>query len=300
MTKTALKFSTKTSVIESIDKIDEQQHHVVRDVKKQLYKKYSPDDLRKCIVSWTLQKNKTNLKSHCKKWQIPRSTIQTYLKECPIFTEIRNVGGSSLEEVEAIFDEHMKVKEKKQKKHLDVIHELNTHLSECEEGCLANIAILMGHCGRGINKEELLELMNLVLIEKKDRREFIPATMKSIEGLMKRNNKLRTTVRNACSLDSCRAVQATEDIRDSFFTKLDNYVILLNEMGILREKSYCNIKSSCIYNMDECAVDTTRTKKSIISAKDDAKRLYLITPEGDGKMNLHITIGLTSHADGSF
>ena len=40
-------------------------------------------------------------------------------------------------------------------------------MSECEEAWLANIAILLGHCGRGINKEELLELTNLVLLEKK-------------------------------------------------------------------------------------------------------------------------------------
>ena len=123
--------------------------------------------------------------------------------------------------------------------------------------------------------------------------------MRTVEGLMKRNEKLRTTVRNASLLCPTRAAQAAEETRDSMFTKLENYVILLNELGIFKEKAYCDIKSSCIYNMDKCAVDTTRTKKIIISAKDDAKRLYLITPEGDGKMNIHITIALTSRADGT-
>ena len=85
--------------------------------------------------------------------------------------------------------------------------------------------------------------------------------MRTVDGLMKRNEKLRTTVRNASSLCPTRAAQASEEIRDIMFTKLENYVILLNELGIFKEKAYCDTKSSCIYNMDECAVDTTRTKK---------------------------------------
>ena len=51
--------------------------------------------------------------------------------------------------------------------------------------------------------------------------------------------------------------------------------------------------------MDECAIDTTKRKKKLCS-KEDTARLFQITPEGDGKMNVHISIALTTRADGKF
>ena len=51
--------------------------------------------------------------------------------------------------------------------------------------------------------------------------------------------------------------------------------------------------------MDECAIDTTKHKK-ILCSKEDTARLFQITPEGDGKMNVHISIALTTRADGKF
>ena len=35
----------------------------------------------------------------------------------------------------------------------------------------------------------------------------------------------------------------------------------MNELNICEEKAYCDFKSNRIYNMDELACDTTRTKK---------------------------------------
>ena len=84
------------------------------------------------------------------------------------------------------------------------------------------------------------------------------------------------------------------------FTKLDNYVALMHEMGICIETSYCEFKNTQIYNMDECAIDTTRRQKKVLCSKEDVKRLFQITPEGDNKMNVHISLALTSRADGKF
>ena len=46
----------------------------------------------------------------------------------------------------------------------------------------------MAHCGSGINREELLDLMNIVMLERKDPREYVLATMKTIDGLIKDMN----------------------------------------------------------------------------------------------------------------
>ena len=51
--------------------------------------------------------------------------------------------------------------------------------------------------------------------------------------------------------------------------------------------------------MDECALDTTRQKRKVLCSKEELNRLFQITPEGDGKMGIHITLALTSRADGT-
>ena len=47
-------------------------------------------------------------------------------------------------------------------------------------------------------------------------------------------------------------------------------------------------------------MNTTRSKKKVICSHEETRRLFMITPEGDGKMNVHVTIALTSRADGKY
>ena len=171
-------------------------------------------------------------------------------------------------------------------------------MDEDEEGTIANIAKLMASCGLGLCEEELLDSINLVLLENSDKRQFVLATMKTVDGLMKRHQDLKTRLSSASSLDPARANQACEETRNSMFTKLDNYVLLLHELSICEEKAYCEFKSNCIYNMYECALDTTKKSKKIVCSQHGIKRLFIITPEGDGKMKLHISLALTTRADG--
>ena len=222
------------------------------------YKKYSEQQLKDFVVGWVMQENKTDMIKYCKNGLVPRTTLLTYLKHIPQLIELRKKHDKTLEEVENIFDKYVKEKAIEREKQLEIAQQANHYLSPDEEGTLANLAILLGHCGRGICREELLDLINILLIERKDKRTFIPATMKTVEGLIKRNTKLKNRVRNAASIDPARAAQASVNTRDAMFTKLNNFIILLHELGLCKEKSYCKIKSSQIYNMDECALDTTR------------------------------------------
>ena len=295
-----MKFPIAATVIGTTDIISKEKIGENTTIKHQLksYKRYSPEKLRDCVIGWVMQRRKTDMTIYCNKYDIPRSTLLTYLKLIPQLRQIRNSDNRNLSEVEQLFDTYLVEKQLKRKAHLEVVCKSNIHMSEDEEGCLANIAILMAHCGRGIYKDELLELINIVMSEKTNVREFAPATMKTVNGFIKRNEKLRSKVRNTSSLDPARASQACEITRDCMFTKLENYVCLMNELGLCKEKSYRDFKSSCLYNMGECAMDTTRSKKKVICSHEDMKRLFRITPEGDGKMNVHVTIALTSRADG--
>ena len=171
-------------------------------------------------------------------------------------------------------------------------------MDEDKEGTLANLAMLMATSGRGITRTELLELMNLCMSERFDHREYVPATMKSVYGFLQRNNELQSKVRSASSIDPARAAQASKYTRNSMFTKLNSYVVLMHELKICKEKTFSEFKSDAIYNMDELALDTTRRSRKVLCSKDQLCRLFMITPKGDDKMNMHISIALTTRADG--
>ena len=268
--------------------------------KNKNYKKYSQDELRESVIGWVMQKKKTTMVQYCKNKPVPRTTLAEFMKSLPDLSEIRNCSGRTLQEVENIFDKYVNKKKEIINKQLIDAHESNLYLSEDEEEGIANLAMLMASCGRGIGLEEVLNLLNIVIKEKTDNRTYIPATIKTVRGLIQRNDKLRKTVRSAASLDPARARQASKQTRDCMFTKLYNYVLLMHELNLCKEKTYCDFKNNQLYNMDECAIDTTRHKTKVLCSMEDAKRLFLITPEGDGKMNVHITIALTSRADGKY
>ena len=172
---------------------------------------------------------------YCKNKAVPRTTLSEYMKSLPVLAEIRKTSGRTLQEVEIIYDDYVKKKEKINKQ-LSFVHESNLYLSEDEEEGIANLAMLMAGCGRGIGMDEVLNLTNIVIKEKTDDRTYVPATMKTVYGLISRNSKLRNTVRSAASLDPARAKQANEQTRDCMFMKLYNYVILMHELNLCKEK----------------------------------------------------------------
>ena len=70
-------------------------------------------------------------------------------------------------------------------------------------------------------------------------------------------------------------------------------------MGHVGWKSYQEIPKDNIFNMDEVGNDTTKHRSKIVADKMNIlARMFQRTPEGDGKMNMHITACLTTRADG--
>ena len=55
-----------------------------------------------------------------------------------------------------------------------------------------------------------------------------------------------------------------------------------------------------IYNMDEVGADTTKRRGKILVFGKDYSRVFQLTPEGDGKMNIHVTACVTTRADGKY
>ena len=295
-----MKFNTETSISDQTKSIPNSYQPNTTILKQCMYKKYTDEDLKNCVVGWVMQKKKTDMIKYCKSGNVPRTTLLTYLKHIPQLVQMREIENKTLQEVEEIYDNNIMKRNTERLKKLREVQDGNFYLSTDEVGTITYFTILLSRCGRGICKDEFLEIVNIILREKRTKENYVPATMKTVDGLLKRLDQLKSTVSTSSSIDPARATQANKDVRDSMFTKLENYIVLLHELGIFKVKSYSEIKSFQIYNMDECAIDTTKTNKKILCSKEEVSRLFQITPEGDRKMNLHISIALTSRADGKF
>ncbi len=75
---------------------------------------------------------------------------------------------------------------------------------------------------------------------------------------------------------------------------------MLHADGKVLWKHFKDIPNECLYNMDKLAMDTTQHKQKVIGDKHNKSRTFMITPEGDGKMNHHVTVCLTLRADGEW
>ena len=96
------------------DSLPRQETQVLSKFKKNIYKKYSPLELKECVIDWVIQKRKTGMRSYCSKRKIPRKTLCNYLKEMSLLIDIRDTGGHSRQTVEAIYDDYMQKKQDKQ------------------------------------------------------------------------------------------------------------------------------------------------------------------------------------------
>jgi len=62
-------------------------------------------------------------------------------------------------------------------------------------------------------------------------------------------------------------------------------------------RHFKDIPNECLYNMDELAMDMMQHKQKVIGDKQNMSRTFIITLEGDGKMNHHVIVCLMSRAD---
>jgi hypothetical protein len=91
-------------------------------------------------------------------------------------------------------------------------------------------------------------------------------------------------------LDPGGARKATRATRDVVFFKLNAYVHNLNCMGKVPWKNFNDIPCESIYNMEH--------RSKVIADAVAIIKNYTEMPEGDDKMNMHITACLTIRANG--
>ncbi len=174
------------------------------------------------------------------------------------------------------------------------------YLTDNEELAIVHLCRLLGSMGYGITRDELHEIINDVTNCNCDERERVDVSDKVIRGLFSRHDELLKVVQ-AASLDPKCVRQATKETRDAMFAKLDSYIKNLHAIGLVPWQNYQEIPPHCLYNMDELGNNTTKHRKKVIVGKTDKPsemRTFVKTPEGDGRMPCHITVCLTTRADG--
>eukprot|EP00978_Attheya_sp_CCMP212_P004903 scaffold10743_cov58-Attheya_sp.AAC.4 len=78
------------------------------------------------------------------------------------------------------------------------------------------------------------------------------------------------------------------------------YVELLNKLDLVPWKSFSEVPATRKYGMDEVGTDTTKRMGKIFVSTELLGPLFQITPEGNNKMNHHITLCITTRADGKY
>jgi len=166
----------------------------------------------------------------------------------------------------------------------------NRYLTENEEKAIVWIAKIACAAGLGLTREDLLNIINEYVNDGKTDNLAMLVTMEMVTRII-HNNENSLGCISASSLDPKRAKQASTMMRDAFFAKLEAYIGMLHTDGKVLW-SFKDIPNECLYNMDELAMDTTKHKQKVLGDKQNRSRTFIITPEGDGKMNHHITVCL--------
>ena len=185
MTINSLNFQCKTTILKPDKCSDFNSGQNISILKTCLYKKYTKNELKECVVGWVMQPEMSNMTKFCQNGNVPKTTLLTYLKHIPQLVKMKRLEDKNLEEVEKVYDMFIQRKTVQRGKQLEKAHEANLYLSPDEEGTIIYFAVLMACCGRGICQDEFLDSINLILREKRSKSNFIPATMRTVEGIIK-------------------------------------------------------------------------------------------------------------------
>ena len=227
---------------------------------------------------------------------VSRSTLMRHFKDSGL--KAMKASNVPVERARAAIVEHLENKKKNVKTRTTEASRSCRYLTDHEELSIVHMCSLLAAIGKGVSRDELLVMVNEYISLDMDGRDRVDASEKVIRNLFLRYPDQLKVV-SASSLDPKRAAQATEDTRDAVFCKLNGYIKMLFAMDKVPWETYAEVPKESIFNMDEVSNDTTKHRKRIIAGKSGLwSRVFQNTPEGDGKMSQHITVCLTTRADG--
>jgi len=263
------------------------------------YRLYSNETLYESLLRFFLQTKQEPLHVFAEKENISRSTFRRFYIESGL-QQLKQTGSNDEVHARSCLNAYFETKSKNRSKRAEKATKCKRYLTDDEELSIIHLCRLLGAMGYGLSSDELQGIVTDVTNFDVDEQERVEVSEKIARGLFSRHGELLKIVQ-ASSLDPKHAKQASKEMRDGMFAKLDSYIHLLNAMGLVSWQSYQEIPPHCLYNMDELGNDTTKHRKKVIVGKKEQSqqiRTFVKTPEGDGRMPFHITVCLTMWADG--
>jgi hypothetical protein len=267
--------------------------------KEAKYRKWTSADMLKYQLKFYMSPNmsiKAFYKENLINSSIPEKTFGTYWSSSRLkFLQNEDV---SFEMAKVVIENYIQKVTKVTKTRTTSAIASCRFLTLQEEENLVHICMALGRRGRGVDRDEVLDMVNKLINVDVDKREREVATEKVVRDILKRHPELMKLV-NSGSLDPLRANKANKKTRDTVFSKLQAMIRGLYAEGKIPWRNYCDIPAHCIHNMDEVGTDTTKHRRKVIADKRNIfQRIFTITPEGD-RMKGHITACITTRADGT-
>jgi hypothetical protein len=288
------------AIVEIID-LQQDDTAGVKVTKGPTYSKWTNNDMTKSLLHYYMVPGmslRSFHKDHLKDTQIPRKTFATYWKNIKLKDMYQNKD-VSYEAAKIAVENYVRRTKKNASTRVTAAIESRRYLTEQEEKGLVHLALILGKSGHGIDRDELLSIVNEMINIDWDEREREEASEKTVRGILERHPDLMKLV-NSGGLDPARARKATKKTRDVVFSKLQAQTRGLYAQGKIPWMDYRDIPSDCLYNMDEVGTDTTKHRRKVIADKRNPfQRIFTVTPEGD-RMKGHITVCVTTRADGTF
>jgi hypothetical protein len=260
---------------------------------------YTPADIKKDAIVFYLEKN-VSVRQFChkaKKTAIPFSTFHRHIRLSGL--GLLKKQNKPVEQAEAVLNEYISKLKHNTTNRTKTASASHRYLTDNEELAIVQLCRVLANMGQGVSKQEVLLMIDEYLHIEEDDRRRVDCSAKILRGLFERHTDLVKIVA-ACSIDPQRAKKANTETRDAVFVKLDCYIKSLHAMGLVPWKSFSDVSKKSIYNMDEVGTDTTKHRSKIVADALTMIRKFLITPEGDGRMNMHITACITTRSDGIF
>ena len=198
--------------------------------------------------------------------------------------------------VQELLEEYFKKRDKANIMKRKQMSEDNKVLTADEEQTVVETCRFLSVCGMGIDRNTCLDLVNEVLKARIDAKDFEPVTRGVVTRLILRNKDLLGLF-SGNALDPARVRQENVDVKDAMFVRLDNYIKYLHACGKVPWKCWAEVPSDDMSNMDEVATNCQDHRKKLIG---DALHLGRLFQElcGDSKMPVHITMCITTKANG--
>ena len=261
--------------------------------KKRLSTKFIVDHLR----AFYKAPSTVTFNRFCEKRKIKRSNLGKIWRSSGL-NEMKNKN----EDITKAMDELTKYLESRKQTHkhkMEELHKSHEYLTDDEVNLVITLAKLLASMGYGIDRTTGTDIITSVLKSRLQLNECLAISPSVLNLMMKRHSEIVTLI-HGNAIDPARIRQATVEVRDAEFFKIERYIELLYKMGKIPWRTYKDIPKENLYNADEVATNTYDHRRKIIGIASKLGRAFQITPGGDGRMPFHITSMITSCASGKF